>query len=46
MRKKLGKEVREDNQRLQRLLFDAIRALKYAGEDRTAKRIERALDGR
>ena len=36
----------EENRRLQRLLFDAIRALKDAGEERTAARIERALGGR
>ena len=38
--------LREDNMRLQRLLHDAIRALKDAGEDREATRIERAFSGR
>jgi hypothetical protein len=38
--------LREDNDRLQALLYDAIRALRDAGEDRKAARIERALNGR
>ena len=38
--------LREENQRLRRLLHGAVQALKGAGEDRQAARIERALNGR